>query len=237
MAKACVLRVRAPSRSRKAPPGRSTCTVPAGCTSAPRAARISTESSRPCSLRCLTVCVNVSVTGTTQRGASALPSQLPLAIGSHEDALIAVPARAPPVEFAALGSARPWSSPLAQSGSRPRGRWRRRRRSDCLDLGPNIPSVLPRPTAPECRFFLYKRGITHRFQPGSSADRWPAPGSGPRHASPPDTRHPLIVSYLCPVISSAARKLPRRITINSAWATSQASVFNPYIGVPCVSPK
>src|SRR6266571_973902 len=49
--------------------------------------------------------------------------------------------------------------------------------------------------------------------------------------------HTLIVSYLCPVISSAARKLPRRITTNSAWATSAAGVFNPYIGVPSVSPK
>src|SRR6266487_2348331 len=49
--------------------------------------------------------------------------------------------------------------------------------------------------------------------------------------------HTLMVSYLCPVISSAARKLPRRITINSACATSEAGVFNLYIGVPSVSPK
>jgi len=49
--------------------------------------------------------------------------------------------------------------------------------------------------------------------------------------------HTLIVSYLCPVISSAARKLPRRITINKACATSEAFVFRPYMGVPCVSPK
>ena len=47
----------------------------------------------------------------------------------------------------------------------------------------------------------------------------------------------LIVSYLCPVISSAARRLPRRITINRARATSAAGVFSPFIGVPCVSPK
>ena len=49
--------------------------------------------------------------------------------------------------------------------------------------------------------------------------------------------HSLMVSYLCPVISSAARKLPRRITITRACATSLAGVFNRYIGVPCVSPK
>src|SRR6266566_9380412 len=49
--------------------------------------------------------------------------------------------------------------------------------------------------------------------------------------------HTLIVSYLCPVISSAARKLPRRITINRACATSAAGVFRPYMGIPCVSPK
>lgn len=49
--------------------------------------------------------------------------------------------------------------------------------------------------------------------------------------------HSPIVSYLCPVISSAARKLPRRITINSAWATSAAGVCRRYIGVPAVSPK
>ena len=35
--------------------------------------------------------------------ASALPSQLPLAIGSHEDALIAVPAIAEPVQLALMG--------------------------------------------------------------------------------------------------------------------------------------
>jgi len=49
--------------------------------------------------------------------------------------------------------------------------------------------------------------------------------------------HTLMVSYLCPVISSAARKLPRRITMSKAWATSATGVFSPYIGVPWVSPK
>ena len=49
--------------------------------------------------------------------------------------------------------------------------------------------------------------------------------------------HTPMVSYLCPVISSAARKLPRRITTSNACATSWAGVFKPYIGVPCVSPK
>jgi hypothetical protein len=34
-----------------------------------------------------------------------------------------------------------------------------------------------------------------------------------------------------------ARKLPRRITINSAWATSAAGVCGRYIVVPAVSPK
>jgi hypothetical protein len=48
---------------------------------------------------------------------------------------------------------------------------------------------------------------------------------------------PPMVSYLCLVISSAPRKLPRRIRIKSALATSSAGVFNPYIGVPCVCPK
>jgi hypothetical protein len=38
--------------------------------------------------------------------------------------------------------------------------------------------------------------------------------------------HTLLVSYVCPVISSAARKLPRRITINKDCATSTAGVFS-----------
>jgi len=46
-----------------------------------------------------------------------------------------------------------------------------------------------------------------------------------------------MVSYLCPVISSAARRLPRRMTTSSACATSEALVCNRYIGVPIVSPK
>src|SRR5258708_5698899 len=49
--------------------------------------------------------------------------------------------------------------------------------------------------------------------------------------------HTLIVSYLCPVISSAARKLPRRITINSASAPTAPAVFTPYTALPCVSPN
>jgi hypothetical protein len=73
LANACVLRVRAPSRSRNAPLSRSTCTVPAGPIPAPSAARISTDSSRPCASRCLTVCVNVTVAGTTHAGRPRLP--------------------------------------------------------------------------------------------------------------------------------------------------------------------
>jgi hypothetical protein len=46
-----------------------------------------------------------------------------------------------------------------------------------------------------------------------------------------------MVSYLCPVISSAALRLPRRITINSARATSCGSVRSRYKGVPYVSVK
>ena len=49
--------------------------------------------------------------------------------------------------------------------------------------------------------------------------------------------HVRIVSYLCPVTSSAPRKLPRRITISKAWAISATGVCNRYIGVPSVSPK
>src|SRR5258708_40077322 len=49
--------------------------------------------------------------------------------------------------------------------------------------------------------------------------------------------HAPIVSYVWPVISSAARRLPRRITTNSAWATSATAVWRRYIGVPSVSPK
>jgi len=49
--------------------------------------------------------------------------------------------------------------------------------------------------------------------------------------------HSPIVSYLCPVISSAPRRLPRRMTTSSACATSAADACNRYIGVPIVSPK
>src|SRR5215210_370669 len=46
-----------------------------------------------------------------------------------------------------------------------------------------------------------------------------------------------IVSYLWPVISSAARRLPRRITTRSARPTSSGGVRSRYIGVPLVSPN
>ena len=135
------------------------------------------------------------------------------------------------------GCVRPCWSRLARSGPRWADRWRRRERRDRPGLAPGSPSVLLRPAAQLPPFFLHERGITHRFPPGSGADRWPAPASRPRHGPLPCSRHALIVSYLCPVISSAARKLPRLITINSTCATSAAGVFNRYIGVPCVSPK
>src|SRR5579884_292627 len=46
-----------------------------------------------------------------------------------------------------------------------------------------------------------------------------------------------IVSYLWPVISSAAVKLPRRITTSRLRATSAAGVCNRYRGVPTVAPN
>src|SRR5215213_8060898 len=46
-----------------------------------------------------------------------------------------------------------------------------------------------------------------------------------------------IVSYLWPVTSSAARRLPRRITSSSARPISAGGVFSRYSGVPCVSPN
>jgi len=47
--------------------------VPACSILAPAVARISTESSRPCSSRCLTVCVKLTLSGTTKRGRPRLP--------------------------------------------------------------------------------------------------------------------------------------------------------------------
>jgi hypothetical protein len=59
-----------------APLSRSTCTVPAGFMFAPSAARISTDMRCPCSSRCLPVCVNVTVEGTTHGGRPRLPVNL-----------------------------------------------------------------------------------------------------------------------------------------------------------------
>ena len=47
----------------------------------------------------------------------------------------------------------------------------------------------------------------------------------------------LIVSYLWPVTSSAARRLPRRSATKSARAISSGGVRRRYKGVPWVSPN
>src|SRR5215210_3368312 len=46
-----------------------------------------------------------------------------------------------------------------------------------------------------------------------------------------------IVSYLCPDTSSAARRLPRRMTTSKARPISAGGVRRRYSGVPCVSPN
>jgi len=48
--------------------------------------------------------------------------------------------------------------------------------------------------------------------------------------------HFRMVSHLWPLISSAPRRLPRRIRISSVRATSSTEVCSPYIAVPYVSP-
>ena len=69
----------------------------------PSAARISTDNSRPCSSRCLTVCINVTVSGTTNGGRPRLPVNTRLSIGLHKHVLIAVPPRTPPVKLTLVG--------------------------------------------------------------------------------------------------------------------------------------
>src|SRR5216684_3425624 len=74
-----------------------------------------------------------------------------LAIGTQQEAPVALPAITEPAERALVGAC------------------------DRPGLAPGSPGVLLRRAAQLPPFFLHERGITHRFPPGSGADRWPAP--------------------------------------------------------------
>src|SRR5947207_4115392 len=169
-------------------------------------------------------------------GTTPFAGQHRLSIGPREDVLVAMPPIAEPVQFALLG-------PLNRNGHCMLDQVLAQRTSGAGDDEATVAILHQASPAlslvrlANCPLFFctndQNSSISTWFRCRSlaricvRASAWAAARLS----------HALIVSYLCPVISSAARKLPRRITINSAWATSAAEVFNPYIGVPCVSPK
>src|SRR6266849_4604313 len=170
------------------------------------------------------------------RWASAFAGQLPLAIGSHQDAPIAAPPIAEPVQLALLspldgGSHRLFDQVLAQRTGRAGDH------EATLPILDQASPALPFVRLAGCSVFFCTN------DQNSSISTWlkcrSLASTCVRASAWVAARfsHTLMVSYLWPVISSAPRKLPRRITINRACATSAAGVFNPYIGVPCVSPK
>src|SRR5713226_54903 len=159
-----------------------------------------------------------------------------LSIGSHQDAPIAVPAITEPVQLAPV-------SPLDGAAHRLLDQILAQRTARAGDHEATL-SVLHQASPAfsfvgllRCPLFFCTN------DQNSSISTWfrcRSPASTCVRASAwaaARLSQVLIVSYLCPVISSAARKLPRRITTNKACATSAAGVFNPYMGVPCVSPK
>src|SRR6266699_6449728 len=170
------------------------------------------------------------------RRASTLACQLLLAIGSDEDALVAVPAITEPVQFALM-------CPLDGGGHCSLDQVLAQRTTRAGDDAATVPILDQASPAfslvrvpPGAVFFCtndQNSSISTWLRCRSlastcvSASAWVAARFS----------HTLMVSYLCPVISSAPRKLPRRITTNRAWATSAAGVFRLYMGVPCVSPK
>lgn len=102
LAKAWVLRVRALSRSRNVPLTRSICTVAGESTTSPRGARISTESSLPCSRSMFDGLRQAHICRHHQGGTSQLPRAQRLTIGSSEDGRIAPPAITAPRQRLAL---------------------------------------------------------------------------------------------------------------------------------------
>src|SRR6266536_3276563 len=164
------------------------------------------------------------------RGPSRFAGGCQLAIGPHQDILVAVPAITEPAEGALAGSLHGGRHCLLDQilVQRAGGAGDHEATVAVLDEAAPAFSIV---RLLRCSLFFCTNDqnssistwLRCRSLASTSvmADAWLA------------TRlsHTLIVSYLCPVISSAARKLPRRITINSAWATSAAGVFNPYIGV------
>jgi hypothetical protein len=170
------------------------------------------------------------------RRATALPSQLPLAIGSHEDALIAMPAIAEPVQLALMG-------PLDGGGHRSLNQVLAQWTGGTGDHEATVPILDEVSPAFSLVRLLLGAVFFCTHDQNSSISTWfkcrSLASTCVRASACVAARfsHTLIVSSMCPLISSAARKLPRRITINSAWATSAAGVFNPSIGVPCVAPK
>ena len=83
LANACVLRVRDASRSLKIPLSRSMWTVTGCSIGAPMAARVSSSNSRPCSSRCLMVCVRESPSGTRKGGRPGRPQRMAVGASDH----------------------------------------------------------------------------------------------------------------------------------------------------------
>src|SRR2546426_2289917 len=174
--------------------------------------------------------------GDSQPRTSPFARQAALAVGPLEDAPIAVPTIAEPVQFALMG-------PLDRGGhclldqvlaQRTGGAGHHETTVPILDEASPAFSLV---RLSLCAFFFCTNDQNSSISTWLScrslastcvmASAWLAARLS----------HRLMVSYLWPVISSAPRKLPRRITIKRAWATSAAGVFNPYMGVPCVCPK
>src|SRR6266581_3191097 len=170
------------------------------------------------------------------RGTPAFARRQPLAISSLEDAWVALPAITEPVQLALLGA-------LDRAGHGVLDQFLVQRTAGAGDheaTGPILHQAAPAFSCvrlASCPLFLCTNDQNSSISTWLRCRSWASTCVMAAAWLAARLSHTLIVSYLCPVSSSAARKLPRRITINRAWATSVAGVFRLYMGVPCVSPK
>jgi hypothetical protein len=154
-----------------------------------------------------------------ERGTSTLPRVDRLAIGSSEDGRIAEPSITAPRQRMALcaGEGEGHRS-LDQIGASA---------SSCAGSDEAAGTILHETSeavasigfAGSPVFFARRRTKTRRFRPSRGANPDAQRAVKASACSLARRSHSPIVSYLWPVISWAARKLPRRITIKSAWAT------------------
>src|SRR5947209_5690754 len=203
------------------------------------AVRISTPSSRPCSSRCLIVCVRETPSGTRKAGRPRRPVLTAKAVGSRDRLGVGSPAVAAPTHRLPLRTSMGLRDRLGCQGLLASSAGVSDGEATLAVLDHQAPTLAPSRRILRCEVALLLRTNDQNSSTSSveGSRSWTNTSVSASACSAASLSQRPIVSYLWPVISSAALRLPRRITTRSARPTSSGGVRSRYIGVLWVSPN